>query len=97
MTSYWEEREMSRAYYLCTASIIGYLSIGLLFGAVSTGIGWITAESFLGAIVYTAIILVFYFGLGVRYRHRGIKPDNRSMMTIADPLYLDPTEIEKQR
>ncbi|MFX1601989.1 MAG: hypothetical protein ACFFCK_00790 [Promethearchaeota archaeon] len=96
LMSYWEEREKSWAYYLCTALIVGYLSIGLFFGAVSTGLGWIPLEAFLGGVLYTAVVLVFYFGLGVRYRRRVINPDNRTVMTIADPLYFDPADIEKR-
>ncbi|MFW9799362.1 MAG: hypothetical protein ACFFD9_02920, partial [Candidatus Thorarchaeota archaeon] len=97
VTSSWEEREKSWTYYLCTVLIIGYLSIGLLFGALSTAVGWITLENLVGALLYTIIILVFYFGLGVRYRQRPINLDNRSMTSPVDVLYLDPAEIEKQR
>ncbi len=51
----------------------------------------------MGGLLYTVIVLVFYFGLGVRYRQRGINPENRSMTSTVDSLYLDPAEIEKQR
>ncbi|MFW9944237.1 MAG: hypothetical protein ACFFB7_04505 [Candidatus Sifarchaeia archaeon] len=85
----------SRAYYLCVALIFEYIGIGWLFGALAAGVTSMTLEGFLLAILYTGMVLVFYFGLGVRYRYRGINPDTRNIMTTADPLYYDPTELEK--
>jgi hypothetical protein len=93
--SYWEDRERSKAYYLCIALLFGYAGIGWFFGALSTGVTSMTLEGFMLALLYTVMVLVFYFGLGVRYRHRGINPDTRNIMTTADPLYYDPNEIEK--
>nr|KXH72346.1 MAG: hypothetical protein AM324_07565 [Candidatus Thorarchaeota archaeon SMTZ1-83] len=90
--SYWEEGERFRAYYLCLALIIGYVGLSVLVYMS----WWTNLEGFVLAVLYTALILISRFGLGVGYRYRGINPDTRSMMTTADSLFLDPVEIEKQ-
>jgi hypothetical protein len=87
---YWEEKEKSWGYYLCLALIIGYVTIGI-FAYMSW---WTSLQGFILAVLYAVILLISRFGLGVRYRYRGINPATRSMMTTTNQLYIDPDEIE---
>jgi len=56
---------------------------------------WTSLQGFVLAVLYTLLLLISRFGLGVRYRYRGINPDTRSMMTTADRLFINPDEIEQ--
>ncbi len=90
--SYWEERDKSVAYYVCLALVVGYVGMSVLVYMS----WWTNLQGFVLAVLYTLLILISRFGLGVRYRYRGMNPDTRSMMTTADSLFLDPAEIEKR-
>ncbi|MFW9846174.1 MAG: hypothetical protein ACFFD6_05475, partial [Candidatus Thorarchaeota archaeon] len=57
---------------------------------------WTSLEGFVLAVLYTLILLSSRFGLGVRYRYRGINPATRSLMTVADEQYVDPDEIRRR-
>ena len=96
MRSSWEDRKRSKAYYCCLLLVFGYAGIGLFLGVVTIGMSSKPIEAIVFAALYTAVVLILFFGLGVSYRHRGINPDTRNIMTTADPLYYDPTEIEER-
>ncbi|MHA2118247.1 MAG: hypothetical protein ACXABV_18635 [Candidatus Thorarchaeota archaeon] len=89
VSNYWEEREKSWGYYLCLALLIGYVCMGI-FAYMSW---WTSFQGFVLAVLYTLILIVSRFGLGVRYGYRGINPATRNMMTTADRLYIDPDEL----
>lgn len=92
VSNYWKEREKSWGYYLCLALLIGYVCMGI-FAYMSW---WTSFQGFVLAVLYTLILLISRFGLGVRYRYRGINPGTRNVMYTTDPLYTNHDEVERR-
>jgi len=84
----WDDRRRkSWGYYACLLLLIWpVLLIPLeLFFAVF----YLSVDAILLSFIYAIIVIGLVFGLGVRYRYRGINPSSRNLINATDGHYFE--------
>jgi hypothetical protein len=86
--STWEERRRrSLGYYACLILLIWPLlliPIEILFSAIYLGI-----YALVLSVLYATAVIVLVFGLGAKYRYRGINPSTRNVINVNDGHYFE--------
>ncbi len=84
----WEERRRkSWGYYVCLLFLIWpvlLIPIELVFAIV-----YLSIDAMLVSIVLAILITGLVFGLGSKYRYRGINPSSRNLINVNDGHYFE--------
>jgi uncharacterized RDD family membrane protein YckC len=84
----WEKRRKSSlCYYVCLILLLWPI---FLFSIASfLSLAYIGFDAIIPFLLSTALILGLVFGLGIRYRYRGINPASRNMVNVNDGHYFE--------
>ncbi len=90
----WEDwRRKSWSYYACLLLLLSPLI--LILSEMFLTAMYLGVDAIVPFFVFAVFVIVLVFGLGVKYRYRGINPASRNIINAVDDYYYERTRADE--